>query len=94
MNTTEILTLVKAKIGISTAVRDALLTAIIDGVIDELQNEKGLALDSASPNHIMFVVDYSVWRYQNRDGNTGLPRHLQYRLHSLYINARGVVDDV
>lgn len=90
MDTTEIKKLVKAKLGIgmSNKVRDTLLTAIIDGIIDELENEKGLVLNSASPNHKMFLVDYSVWRYQNRDSNTGMPRHLQYRLHNMFFNAR------
>jgi len=94
MNVAEMLNLAKAKLGITTMARDTFLTAIIDSVIDELVNEKGLALDSTSPNHLMFVVDYAVWRYQNRDGNTGLPRHLQFRLHSLYINSRGEQDDL
>lgn len=84
------LNLVKARLGISTSVRDEYLTAIIAGVISELENEKGLVLSDASPHHLMFVVDLSTWRYQNKGMMEGMPRHLQFRLHNLVIS--GVKD--
>ena len=89
MDTATILGLVKARLGISSTVRDTYLTAIVDGVKKELEEEKGLVLDGANPYHLMFVVDYVTWRYQSRDSNAGMPRHLQYRLHNLFIHARG-----
>ena len=81
----KVLTLVKARLGISSFVRDAYLLAIIQGVISELEH----ALDSLNQSHIMFVVDYSTWRYQSRDESGSLPRHLQYRLHNLLIDSGG-----
>jgi hypothetical protein len=89
MNASTVVALVKERLGIKTDVRDIYLTAIVDGVIKELEDEKGLALDGANPYHLMFVVDYATWRYQSRDSDTGMPRHLQYRLHNLFIHARG-----
>lgn len=89
MDNALVLSLVKARLGISTKVRDTYLTAIIDGVIQELDEEKGLVLNGTDPNHLMFVVDYATWRYQSRDSDTGMPRHLQYRLHNLFLHARG-----
>jgi hypothetical protein len=89
MDTSTIIFLVKERLGIKTDVRDIYLTSIIDGVIAELEEEKGLVLDGANPYHLMFVVDYATWRYQSRDSDTGMPRHLQYRLHNLFIHARG-----
>lgn len=83
------LNLVKARLGISTSVRDEYLTAIIEGVISELENEKGLVLSDASPHHLMFVVDLSTWRYQNKGMMDGMPRHLQFRLHNLIISDGG-----
>ncbi len=94
MDTATILALVKDRLGIKTTVRDTYLTAIVAGVIKELEDEKGLVLDGANPYHLIFVVDYATWRYQSKDSNTGMPRHLQYRLHSLYIHAGVVADDV
>lgn len=92
MDTTMVLELVKARLGISATVRDTYLTAIIDGVIKEFEDEKGLVLDSANPYHLMFVVDFATWRYQNRDTMEAMPRHLQFRLHNLIISGGGASD--
>jgi len=81
-----VVALVKERLGIKTAVRDTYLTAIANGVITELADEKGLVLDGANSYHLLFVVDYVTWRYQSRDKDTGMPRHLQYRLHNLFIH--------
>jgi len=97
MNATTMVTLVKERLGIKTDVRDIYLTAIVDGVIKELEEEKGLVLDGTNPYHLMFVVDYATWRYQSvGDGTTAytgqpmsMPRHLQFRLHNLIIAAGG-----
>ena len=94
MDASTVLDLVKARLGITTAVRDTYLTAIINGIIKELEDEKGLVLDGANPYHLMFVVDFATWRYQNRDSPEGMPRHLQYRLHNLMIHAGGGASDV
>ena len=94
MDTATVLELVKARLGLTSAVRDTYLAAIIDGIAKELTDEKGLALDGANPYHIMFVVDYATWRYQNRDTMEAMPRHLQFRLHNLMIHAGGGASDV
>ena len=94
MDTTLILGLVKAKLGISTTVRDTYLQAIIDGVIKELEDEKGLVLDGANSYHLLFVVDYATWRYESKDKDGAMPRHLQFRLHNLVIHVGGVVSDI
>lgn len=86
MDTSTILSMVKARLGITTAVRDNYLLAIIEGVLKELEDEKGLVLDGTNPYHLMFIVDYVVWRYQSRDSDGAMPRHLQYRLHNLMIH--------
>jgi hypothetical protein len=94
MDTATIISLVKERLGIKTDVRDIYLTAIVDGVIKELEEEKGLVLDGANPYHLMFVVDYATWRYQSRDESGAMPRHLQFRLHNLMIHAGGGASDV
>jgi hypothetical protein len=87
---TEVLQLVKARLGITSTVRDVYLLAIIEGVLTELSEEQGLVLSEINSYHLMFVADFSTWRYQNRDSGGGMPRHLQYRLHNLIIRAGGV----
>lgn len=86
MDITTVLGVVKERLGLRSAARDTYLLAIIDGVIKELEDEKGLVLDGANPYHLIFVVDYAAWRYQSRDSDTGMPRHLQFRLHNLIIH--------
>lgn len=91
MDPTTALTLVKARLGINTTVRDTYLTAIVNSVITELTEEKGIVLDGENSYHLMFVVDYSAWRYESKDGSTGVPRHLQFRMHNLIIHKGGDV---
>ena len=80
------LALVKDRLGIRSTVRDSYLTAIVNSVMTELSDEKGLVLIETNLYHLMFVVDVSSWRYQNRDSALGMPRHLQFRLHNLMIH--------
>jgi hypothetical protein len=86
MDVGQTVALVKERLGIRTTVRDTYLTAIVDGVIKELEDEKGLVLDGANPYHLLFVCDYATWRYQSRDSAGAIPRHLQYRLHNLILH--------
>lgn len=87
MDINTILALVKARLGLTSGVRDTYLEAIIRGIVSELETEKGLELDVSSPHHLMFIVDLATWRYQSRDEPGAMPRHLQYRLHNLLISA-------
>lgn len=97
MDEAQIVALVKERLGIRTAVRDTYLTAIVQGVLAELKDEKGLTLLADNPYHLMFCVDYATWRYQSLSNSetsfTGqplsMPRHLQFRLHNLMIHSGG-----
>lgn len=92
------LVLTKARLGLTSVVRDELLGANIRAVIDELENEKGLSLNWDSPLHLMFIVDFATWRYQSlaettSNGALPMPRHLQFRLHNLMLASdRGDAD--
>lgn len=79
------LDLTKARVGLSTNVRDTYLEKIIESIIEELSENNGLSLESGNSFHLMFVVDYADWRYSNRDSEKGMPRHLQYRLHNMIL---------
>lgn len=94
MNQQTIVELVKQRLGISTAVRDTYLAAIVSGVLDELTKQTGIKLDSENLAHLMFCVDLATWRYQSRDSTGAMPRHLQYRLHNLIVSAGGHRGDV
>jgi hypothetical protein len=89
MDTSQIVALVKERLGIRSAVRDTYLTAITESVVKELEDEKGLKLDADNSYHLLFCVDYATWRYQSRDDTGAMPRHLQFRLHNLMIHVGG-----
>ena len=88
-NEDKILGLVKATLGYKSSVRDELLKAIIKSVVDELEIQKRIKLDFENAEHLMFVCDYSVFRYENKGGGT-IPRNLEYRLRNLIVKFGGV----
>jgi len=79
------LELAKARIGISTTVRDEYLSHIVDSVIKEMEESHGIELEKDNSYHLMFVVDFADWRYSNRDKQEEMPRHLQFRLHNMIL---------
>ena len=83
------LPLVKASLGYKSSVRDELLQAIIKSVVDELTIQKRISLNAENSEHLMFVVDYTVFRYENKGGRV-MPRNLEYRLRILIIKFGGV----
>jgi hypothetical protein len=94
MNAAAIVALVKERLGIKTAVRDTYLTAIVNSVVTELTDEKGIALDESNPYHLVFCVDYACWRYQSRDSSGAMPRDLQFRMHNLMVHSSAPVEGV
>lgn len=84
----KVLPLLKVNIGIASTNRDDYLKAIVNSVIDELENTYGIELFENDNNQIMFIVDYSSWKYRNR-GEGVIPRNIQFRLHNLVIQNRG-----
>ena len=88
-NIDKILGLVKATLGYKSAVRDELLEVIIKSIVDELEIQKRIKLDFDNAEHLMFVVDYAVFRYENKGAGT-LPRNLEYRLRNLMVKYGGV----
>lgn len=89
MDTTTILQLVKANLGMNTTLRDTYLTSLIQGIITELTDEKGIVLDGSNSYHLMFVVDYAVWRFLSKDSDSDMPMHLKSRMKNLYLHAGG-----
>lgn len=94
------LELTKARLGISTTIRDSLLLNAVKSVIEELKDEKGVVVNYDSALHLDFVKDYATWRYQSvgstetifTNNTLSMPRHLQYRLHNLIIKQQACGD--
>ena len=88
-NEDKVLGLVKATLGYKSSVRDELLKVIIKSIIDELEIQKRISINFENAEHLMFIVDYSVSRYENKGGGT-IPRNLEYRLRNLMVKYGGV----
>lgn len=82
------LDLVKLRVGIKSNARDEYLKSIIEGVKTELKDIQGIEIDESNEAQQMFLVDYVAYRYLNRDEATAMPRHLQFRLHNLFVEKR------
>lgn len=83
-----VLPLLKARLGISANSRDAVLNALINGIVSDCLNTHGIALEEDKAEHVMFVLDWATWKYQHpEDGIT--PRSIQFRLKNLIIQKAG-----
>ena len=88
-NEDKILNLVKATLGYKSSVRDELLKVIVKSVVDELEIQKRITLKYDNSEHLMFIVDYAVFRYENKGAGV-IPRNLEYRLRNLIVKYGGV----
>lgn len=77
--------LVKQREGILNSIQDKYITAIVNGVISELEREHHIKADLSKMDIFMFVVDLSAYRYSNRDSLEGLPKNLEFRLRHFYL---------
>lgn len=83
------LELVKAKLGIMSNGRDVYLERLIDAVKSEWENHQGMrALDYTRIDVMDLLADYVAYRYARHEQGP-MPRHLEYRLRSLWIKEAG-----
>lgn len=86
MTKAEIVTMVKARLGISTSGRDSIITLVVDATEKMLSDEKGILVDLANPLICEFMMDYSAWKYESKGETGGMPRHLDFALKNLMIH--------
>ena len=85
MDKTQILTLLKLDLTISTAAYDQLLNGLIDRAIKAIERE-GITLKNDLVADQMIVVQYAAYLWRKRKGeDTGMPRSLRYELNNLYV---------
>lgn len=53
----KVLPLLKARLGISTSIRDPLLNAIIDGIVSDCKNTHGIMMEESKADQVLFVLD-------------------------------------
>lgn len=85
MDKTQILTLLKLDLTISTAAYDQLLNGLIDRAIKAIERE-GITLKNDLVADQMIVVQYAAYLWRKRKGeDTGMPRSLRYELNNLWV---------
>jgi hypothetical protein len=87
-----VLGIVKARLNrlASDTSLDSYLTQRIAAADAELAR-KGIVLAADSVDHAVFLADYVVWHYQNRDTAGGMPEWLRLRMRELWL--KGAVPD-
>lgn len=55
--------------------------------------KKGITLDMSSNEDCHLIIMYASWLYRKRNSNDGMPRMLQYELHSRLIHEKGAVSE-
>lgn len=80
MTDTELLSMLKVDLGISTTAYDTRLAQYITSAKAEIARE-GITLDS-SVNDGQLVVMYAGWTWRRRDTGDGMPRMLRYALNN------------
>lgn len=77
-----VLEILKAKIGLTTNVRDEYLKAIVKSVMEELENSYAIHVDLHWMEMKMLVVDFAYYRYANKE-DRGVPRDIVFRIHNM-----------
>lgn len=86
MDTTTILALLKADLGVSHTMRDSYYNNMIEAAIKELE-AKGIALDNSIEDQ-MLVSDYTAWQYRHRTEDVQLARNIDLRIKNRIVKAR------
>jgi hypothetical protein len=80
MADSELLSMLKVDLGITTTAYDTRLAQYIESAKTEI-NREGVSLTS-SVNDAQLVVMYAAWTWRRRDTGDGMPRMLRYALNN------------
>lgn len=85
-NASDVLPLVKARLGIRVATMDSYLTTRINSAYAKINDQWGIKYDSNKPDHVELLVDYACWMYGNRDIAEAMPQWLRLEIRELYLH--------
>ena len=80
-----LLSLTKQRLGIMSDVRNSYVEPRILASLFALLKDRNIALDLNNTNHMMLIVDYTVWEYQSVTNHNAMPAHIRYRLNDLLV---------
>ena len=61
------------------------------GAAQERITSYGITLDYGNMSDVQLVIQYASYLYRLRNSSEGMPRSLQYALHSRLVNEKGGV---
>ena len=88
MTNEALLTLLKLDLQNPPDVLDSYLLTLI-GAAKERITSYGIALDMGAYSDIHLVIQYASYLYRLRNSSDGMPRSLQFALHSRLVNEKG-----
>lgn len=85
-NASDVLPLVKARLGIRVATMDSHLTTRINAAYAKITDQWGIKYDPEKADHVELLVDYACWMYGNRDTAEAMPQWLRLEIRELYLH--------
>lgn len=82
--TLDLVSLTKAKLGITSNARDVYIGSLVEGIKQELEDFNGIKYETNDKPLDMYISELASWRYQNA-GNPSMPRHMQLWLNNLIV---------
>lgn len=92
MTDAELLTMLRADLQNPPGLLNDYLDFLIKSAKEQIA-EKGITLDISSNEDCHLIIMYASWLYRKRNSNDGMPRMLQYELHSRLIHEKGAVTE-
>lgn len=82
-----VLSIVKQRLNRIDTALDTHLTLRIAAAAAELERNGIVLVDDVDDN--ILLADYTTWRYQNRDSNTGMPEWLRLARRERFLSSKG-----
>lgn len=92
MTDAELLTMLRADLQNPPGLLNDYLDFLIKSAKEKIA-EKGITLDTSAIKDSHLIIMYASWLYRKRNSNEGMPRMLQYELHSRLVHEKGAVTE-
>ena len=92
MKDSDLLTMLRNDLQNPPGLLNDYLTFLINSSKDQIE-DKGITLNLGSNEDCHLIIMYASWLYRKRNSNDGMPRMLQYELHSRLVHEKGAVSE-
>lgn len=88
MADTQMITMLKVDLGISTTVYDERLGQYLDSAKAEITREGYTFPETLTVDEMQAVVTYAAWQWRRRDTMEGMPRMLRWMLNNMILGQK------